>query len=37
MSDQGFGQLYMNSADFDAFMAQDYEAAERLLKDGGLI
>ncbi len=37
MSDQGFGQLYLDSAGFDTFMAEDYEAAERLLKAGGLI
>ena len=37
MVDQGFGQLYLNPADFDAFMAEDYAAAERLLSAGGLI
>ncbi len=37
MSEQGFGQLYLGPEDFDAFMAEDYEAAERLLKAGGLI
>jgi len=37
MSGQGFGQLYLSSADFDTFMAADYEAAQRLLKAGGLI
>ncbi len=37
MSQQGFTQLYQNSAGFDKFMADDYAAAERLLKAGGLI
>jgi len=37
MSGQGFGQLYLNPAGFDTFMADDYAAAERLLKAGGLI
>lgn len=37
MSQQGFTELYRNSADFDTFMADDYAAAERLLKAGGLI
>jgi len=37
MVEQGFGQLYLNPADFDSFMAGDYAAAERLLKAGGLI
>lgn len=37
MSDQGFGQFYLSSADFDAFMAEDYAAAEQLLVAGGLI
>jgi hypothetical protein len=37
MSSQGFGQLYLNSAGFDTFMADDYAASERLLKAGGLI
>jgi tripartite-type tricarboxylate transporter receptor subunit TctC len=37
MVDQGFGQLYLNSAGFDTFMADDYAASERLLKAGGLI
>lgn len=37
MSQQGFTQLYLNSAGFDTFMADDYAAAQRLLKAGGLI
>ncbi len=37
MSSQGFGQLYLDPAGFDKFMADDYAAAERLLKAGGLI
>ncbi len=37
MEDQGFGQFYLNSADFDAFMAADYQAGGELLSAGGLI
>jgi len=37
MNQQGFTQLYLDSAGFDKFMAEDYAAAERLLKAGGLI
>jgi len=37
MGGQGFGQLYLNPAGFDTFMADDYAAADRLLKAGGLI
>ncbi len=37
MSDQGFGQVYLPSAEFDEFMANDYAAAEQLLAAGGLI
>ncbi len=37
MEDQGFGQFYLNSADFDTFMAQDYAAGGALLEAGGLI